>query len=255
MATQKSRDPSNERAQIHEALEVFFDFIDHRATLDEPAPPRVEQAFRTIVIYYTTCLKKVLHLLPMSYRPKVERMEDLYQHAWIALWRRGQKIKKRSAAGVYQWLKAVIIHRVIDLSRKYSKEVPWEAFVRVEWIESTLLDEFLDDDEEQFRFALLCAFFEKALAELSARRQEVIRLVRENYSLAEIAKRMNFSSRNAVSSFKRRTFERIKVILGILFHRALKDPGLDRRSREIIVELLERFYNRGDEPPCQFAIV
>ncbi len=254
MATPKPHDLSNERAQIRDALNVLFDYLDRRKTLEDEIPPEVEPAFRTIVAYYTACLKKILHLLPMSYRPKIERVEDLYQHAWIALWLHGQKIKNRRAAGVYQWLKAVIIHRVIDLSRKYSREVPWEAFVRVEWIESTLLGEVLEDDEEQYRYALICEFFEKALSKLSARRQEVIRLVRENYSLAEIAKRMNFPSTNAVSSFKRRVFERIKEYLGLLFKRALQDPNLDWQKREIIVELLERFYHNGDEPPCQFAI-
>ncbi len=252
MAILKSRDSSNERAKIRDALNVFFAYLDQREAIDD-MPPEVQRASNTIVVYYTECLKKVLRMLPMGrYLPRIVDAEDVYQHAWAALWLHGRTIKNRSVGGVYQWLKTVVIHRVTDLCRKHSKKVPWEYFIEVEWKEPEILEDFLADDDGR-RYALICGFVEQAISMLGARGRELIQLIRAEYTLAEIAKRMNLPSPNAVSSFKRRTFRKIKTLLLLLFQRALNDPKVDRDTKEIIVELLERFNQRGGEPPCLFA--
>ena len=67
MPGQQSREGRKEKEPIHEALEVFFGYVDHRSVIDANPPPEVNGAFETIMRYYTGRLKKVVRLLPSEY--------------------------------------------------------------------------------------------------------------------------------------------------------------------------------------------
>jgi DNA-directed RNA polymerase specialized sigma24 family protein len=250
MAAHQPDEARNEREFIREALKIFFEYADRADSTTADPPLRVEHAFKTIVEYYTQRLSKIVSLLPTKYISRVLESDDLYLHAVTMLWQKGGQVRNRTEAGVYQWLKAVIIHNKLDTDRKFSS---LGELVPLDKIEKLLIDpelkEFLWDDEVQYRCDLIREFFEKALSKLNERRQQVIRLVTEGSSLAEIQNRLNFSTTNAVSTYKRKAFARIAEQLKILLLHELASTS-DLRRKAIIEELLERFYYGGDEPPC-----
>jgi len=252
MSGQQSREGRKEKEPIHEALEVFFAYMDRLSATDADPPPEVNGAFETIMRHYTGRLKRVARLLPSEYFLRMYESEDLYNHAWAKFWLHGHAIKIRTAASVYRWLKTVIIRHKTDLKKKYGDLNEMEPLDKIAKYLGEPEHE-ADDDKVQYRCELIREFFEKALARLNERRQQVIRLVNEGHSLADIAQRMNFSSSNAVSSFKRRAFKRIAQHLGVLFVCELNDRGGDWRRKEIIVELLERFNLEGDTLQCLMA--
>jgi DNA-directed RNA polymerase specialized sigma24 family protein len=254
MAAYQPDEARKEREFIREALKTFFDYVDCGDSTAANPPPRVEQAFKTIVEYYTQRLIKVVRLLPTKYISRVLDSNDLYLHAVAMLWQKGRQIRNRTEAGVYQWLKTVIIHYKLDVENEC---LSLSALEPLDKIERLLYDpdlrEFLWDDEVQYRCDLIWEFFEKALSRLDERRRQVIRLVLEGKSVAEIKKLLGFPTKNAVSSYKRKAFEKIAKHLNILLLRELDSPTVDLRRKEIIEELLERFYYRGDDPPCLLA--
>jgi len=254
MPGQQFHEERKEKEPVHEALEAFFSYVDRRSATDANPPPEVNDAFETIMRYYTGRLKRVVRLLPSEYFLRMYESEDLYNYAWAKFWLHGQTIKIRTAAGVYRWLKTVIINHKTDLKKKYGDLTDLEPLNKIEKFlqepDSRAGGELMEDGEVQYRCELIREFFEKALSKLNQRRQQVIRLVNEGHSLADIAQRMNFSSRNAVSSFKRRAFKRIAEHLGVLFARELNHRGGDLRRKEIIVELLERFNLGGGTLQC-----
>lgn len=245
----------NDQEMIQEALDLFFVHRDrHDASTTDP-PLEVERAVNTIVAYYTQRLIKVVRLLPTGYLARIYESQDLYCYAWATLWLEGARIKHRTPAGVYQWLKRVILNHKIDVEdecRRLGELAPLAKIERL--LYQPELKEFLWDDELQYRWDLIQEFFEKALGRLDERRQQVIKLVWEGRSLDEIKCRFNFPSRNAVSTCKRRALQRIAHLMGMLLKRELDTPGTDLRRREIIVELLERFHQTGGASQCLIAI-
>ncbi len=261
MGAWQSADLKEERIRLKWALEVLFDYLDHRNTAHDDPPPEVEQAMGFIIAYYTARLKNVVKLFPSDYFARSYDSRDLFYHAWSALWLNGHRIKNRTPAGVCAWLKNVIRNHKLDLRDKLRRFEPigWQSAEEFEsLLEQTgmllanigLLPDFYSEDEVYFRYQLLEAFIARALPKLCTREQRVIHLASAKYSLEEIARDMQFPSRNAVSSFKKRAFEKLAKRLYILFLRDLDHPATGLHEKDIIAEWIQRFHRQGEKKRC-----
>ena len=249
------------REDIAQALATFFAYADRRDLAARQIPPEVLAAFDVIVGYYTVRLKNVVKIFPNESLGRICDAQDLYFHAWSKLWREGGKIKNRTPAGVCSWLKAVVRNHRIDLQRKLSsREVSgwWNDDSGESRLEQTRLEMEACDlipklgwpDEVYCRYRLLFKLIREACTRLNDREQQVLRLAWRQYTLAEIARDMQFNSLNAVSSFKKRTLEKLAKRLYLLLLREYDRPGGDLHEKEVIEEWKERFHQQRENKRC-----
>lgn len=249
MGTRRFPFISEEENRITAALRVIFAFFDQRGP-NSTTPCAVVKAFDIIVTYYTLRLKHVIKMYPSDCIRRVVSPEDLYQYAWLKFWLHGGSIKQRTPAGVCAWLQRVIIHYKLNLGRFCSRLAPWDdldpefelsfADARDFMVDSRLLSKTCEDfDAIEFRWQLLNELYEKAMARLNARQQEIIRLDRKPCSLAEIMKIMGFPSVSAASSFKSRSYKALLKQMYLLCVRELDNPRANLDHKAVIEEWLE----------------
>ncbi len=268
-------------ASIGNALQIFFDFVDTRQKLDEALPPKVREAFKEIIAYYTPRLSSALRLDPGD---RLYCPDFLYNYGWTQLWRFGRDItRNRTAAGVFMWLKRTLCRRQSEILKFYALERKLifclDACVNDDGSFADYINAFMDAElqnpkldkvaDAQYRFNLLYTYYQTALAHLDRRQQQVIKLsklhamfqtyrqelafetavpdddvARENddhASLIEMKKIMGFGSLDAVKSFKRRALKALVKELSRLFKKEISQTGGDVARREILEEWLERY--------------
>ncbi len=102
------------------------------------------------------------------------------------------------------------------------------------------------DEELRYRLNLLQEFFAKALAKLSQRQQQVIRLAANaGHSFVEVARVMNFTSMAAVEAFQHSAFRAIAVTLSVLFSLELQQPEVEPRRRAALLQWQEVLAKRA----------
>jgi hypothetical protein len=268
-------------ASVGNALQIFFDFVDTRKKLDEALPPRVREAFKQIIAYYTPRLSSALRLDPGD---RLYCPEFLYNYGWTQLWRFGRNIRRnRTVAGVFVWLKRTLCRRQSEILKFYALERKLmfclDACIKDDDGFANHAGDFLDAElqnpqvdrmaEARYRFNLLYAYYQTALARLGERRQQIIRLSKlhamfrhyhqeldfeaaapdddlacenEDYaSLMEIKEIMGFHSLNAVKAYKRRALKALVSELSRLFKKDINRADGDLARREILEEWLERY--------------
>lgn len=268
-------------ASIGNSLQVFFEFVDARQKLDEALPPKVREAFKEIIAYYTPRLSSALRLDPGD---RLYCPDFLYNYGWTQLWRFGRNItRNRTAAGVFMWLKRTLCRRQSEIFKFYALERKLifcldacvnddggfaddtNAFMDAE-LQNPQFDRMVD---AQYRFHLLYTYYQTALARLNRRQQQAIKLsklhamfqtyrqelafetaapddevARENddhASLIEMKKIMGFGSLDAVKAFKRRALKALVKELSRLFKRDINQTGGDVARRDILEEWLARY--------------
>ena len=258
MAASESK---HSREDIVQALAIFFRYADRCEPAARQIPLEVLAAFDVIVDYYTTRLKNVVKVFPGESLARICDAQDLYFYAWSKLWREGHTIKNRTPAGVCAWLKTVVRNHRIDLQRKLtSREISgsWNDDdgesrldqTRREMEDCDLIPKLSWPDEVYFRYRLLFKLIREAFTRLNAREQEVLRLAWRKNTLAEIMRRMQFHSLNAVSSFKKRALEKLAKRLYLLILREYDRPGGDLHEKEVIEEWKERFHQQRKNKRC-----
>ncbi len=267
-------------ASIGDALQVFFDFVDAREKLDEALPPKVREAFKEIMAYYTPRLSSVLRLDPGD---RLYCPDFLYNYGWTQLWRFGRNItRNRTVAGVFMWLKRTLCRRQSEILKFYALERKLmfclDACIKDDGGFADGADAFLDAElqnpqsgkiaDAQYRFNLLFTYYQTALARLNQRQQQVIKLSKlhamfrqycedldiqaaahddaaceneEHASLLEIKKIMGFGSLDAVKAFKRRALKALVKELSRLFKKDVNQTDGDVARREILEDWLERY--------------
>ncbi|MGH7456317.1 MAG: hypothetical protein ACRENG_33505, partial [bacterium] len=105
---------------VGNALQIFFEFVDARQRLDEALPPKVREAFKEIIAYYTPRLSSALRLDPGD---RLYCPDFLYNYGWTQLWRFGRNItRNRTVAGVFMWLKRTLCRRQSEILKFYALE-------------------------------------------------------------------------------------------------------------------------------------
>ncbi len=251
---------SFETERIQLVLDLIFAFFDQRESYQEATPPEINQAFALIVPYYNQRLCCLITPRRWDYLSGGAKPQDLHQEAWGKFWVYGADIKVRTVAGVYAWLRKVILNRIVDEKRKHLKLIEIEASEYWDTNPfSNRLARFMSDfdmlggeskDEKQFRFALLCEFFQKALPELSTRQQIVIQFSQAGKTAAEITGLMGFPTKNAMSNFKRRAYQKLAHEIYRCFQREMQNTRADLLRKEIIATWLARFQKRGARKKC-----
>lgn len=265
-------------ASIGNALQIFFDFVDARQRLDEALPPKVREAFKEIIAYYTPRLSSALRLDPGD---RLYCPDFLYNYGWTQLWQFGRNItRNRTVAGVFMWLKRTLCRRQSEILKFYALERKL-MFCLGACIndDGDSADAFMDAElqnpkfgqnaDAQYRFNLLYTYYQTALARLQQRQQQIIKLSKlhamfrhyrqdlaleaaapdddmrcdnDDYaSLIEIKKIMGFGSLDAVKAFKRRALKALVTELSRLFKREINQTCGDVVRREILEEWLERY--------------
>ncbi|MGH7496746.1 MAG: sigma-70 family RNA polymerase sigma factor [bacterium] len=257
----KSLQAESERVQ--QALDLIFAFFDQCKTYQENPPPEVQQAFAVIVPYFNKRICGSITPRRWGYLSGGAKPQDLHQEAWAKFWKCGADINMRTVAGVFSWLRKVILNRILDELRKHLHlEMIEEGEYQKRNSGDNRLAHFLTDfeilgggtsDEKQYRFDLLCKFFEKALPKLSARQREVICLSQAGKSVPEITKLMSFATKNALSNFKRRAYQKLAYEMYRGFLSELKNPRADFLHRHVIETWLTRFQKRGAREKCLIA--
>lgn len=254
MGSKRRKDFNDEENSVYQALALFFAFLDSKSAVNLDPPPQVTDAFGVIAAYYTPRLKGVVRIFPSDCINRVVESKDLYQHAWLKLWQKGAGIRRRTPAGVCAWLKCVVIHHKINLKRSCFRldrldehyDADGELYfddVRTFMESWYLISETCDDfNEFQFRWQILQDLFGEGLAKLNARQQQIIKLDRDGYSLAEIMKSMQFPSISATSSFKSRSFKALQKQLYLLCVRELDNPRISLERKAIIEEWMNHYH-------------
>jgi RNA polymerase sigma factor (sigma-70 family) len=257
----KSSQAETERAQ--QALDLIFTFFDHRKSYQESPPVEVQQAFALIVPYYNKRICGSITPCRWDYFAGGNKPQDLHQEAWEKFWRCGADIKIRTAAGVFSWLRKVILNRILDeLRKRLQLETLEEGEYQNRKSHNNRLAHFLThfeilgggtSDEKQYRFDLLCRFFEKALPELNTRQREVICLSQAGKSATEITKLMSFPTKNALCNFKRRAYQKLayEMYRGFLYE--LENPRADLLRKHVVETWLTTFQKRGARKKCLIA--
>ena len=263
MAAGQVKSIQAETERVQQALDLIFAFFDQRKTYQENPQAEVQQAFAVIVPYYNQRICGSITPRRWDYLSGRAKPQDVHQDAWEKFWRCGTNIKIRTVAGVFSWLRYVILNLILDELRK---QLHLETIAEGERQEMSLrtsrLVHFLTDfeilgggssDEKQYRFDLLCKFFEKALPKLSARQREVVCLSQAGKSPAEITKAMSFPSKNALCNFKRRAYQKLAHEMYRGFLGELQNPPVDLLRRHVIESWLARFQKRGVRKKCLIA--
>jgi hypothetical protein len=268
-------------ASVGNALQIFFDFVDARQRLDEALPPKVREAFKEIIAYYTPRLSSALRLDPGD---RLYCPDFLYNYGWTQLWRFGRNItRNRTVAGVFMWLKRTLCRRQSEILKFYALERKLmfclDACIKDGGGFAGHANDFLDAElqnpqfgkmaDAQYRFNLLCSYYQTALAQLNQRQQQIIKLSKlhamfqhyrqelnfetaaadgdmgceneDHASLIEIKKLMGFSSLDAVKAFKRRALKALVTELSRLFKKDISQTVGDMVRQEILEEWLERY--------------
>jgi len=261
---------------ISGALQIFFDFVDGRRTLDEALPQNVRIAFNEIIAYYTPRLSSALRLDP---RDRLYCPDFLFNYGWTQLWKFGQNItRNRSVAGVFMWLKRTLTRRQSEILKFYALERKLMFCLEACLNDSGFAADFMDAElqnpkfekiaDAQYRFNLLDSYYRTALARLNQRQQQAIKLSQlhamfQHYrqdlipgetasddfavdesaagsSLTEIKKFLGFRSLDAVKAFKRRALQALVKELSRLFRKDIDQTNGDMARREILEEWIER---------------
>lgn len=256
MKMELQKEPIATVEHLTQALATFFSFVDKRRTPMEVPTPEVNRALRVIIAYYSPRLIKYVRIQPSDCLRRVIESEELYSHAWAAFWKHGQRIKYRSLEGVFAFLRQVIHNHRCTLVIKYVNKLKLTDSLDQETIDSTdkntgmkkelmralsLTSEDLGVDDIIDRYDLLERLFDEAAQLLPTRQRELIQLSRQKMSPAEIMRAMNFTSINAVRSFKTKTFRALGIKLLGLLKDALNQPGFTLAQKEVIQDWLEHY--------------
>ncbi len=255
------REGKHSREDIVQALAIFFRYASWREPAARQIPPEVLAAFDVIVEYYSTRLKNVVKIFPGESLARICDAQDLYFYAWGKLWREGHTIRNRTPAGVCAWLKTVVRNHRISLQRKLtSREISgdWNKDdgesrldqTRREMEDCGLIPPLHWPDEVYFRYRLLFKLVREAFTKLNAREQKVLRLAWQGNTLAEVMRKTQFNSLNAVCSFKKRALEKLAKRLYLLMLREYDRPGGDLHAKEVIEDWKERFHQQRENKRC-----
>lgn len=266
MEARQGKFSPEETVGVQQALDHVFSFFDQRKSCQENPPDEITRDFAVIVPYYNKRLLGSITSRHWNYIAGHACPQDLHQEAWTTFWIYGSGIKQRTVAGVFSWLRKVIVNRVADEWRKHAWQERLEENLHAcgnrLWYFFDIFDILGDGatDEKQYRFELLCKFFEETLPALSARQRELIRLCQENRTAAQITAIMGFPTRNAMSNRKRRAYQKLALHMCRCLQRELQNPHARLLDREIIAEWLERmetrlerFAKRGVRKKCSIA--
>lgn len=228
-----------------------------RIVLHSPRPPSaltLSDAFQIVMDEFNPTInawisKFTAHLCWYDFADR----EDTVNAIWLKFWPNRTKVNNKTPAGVGAYLKMTTYNLINDLFTQHKNSQSTVLSLDDDETDKLLAEILLAPDlEDQFdingRLRLFFELFAKAISLLDNEEYiDIILLIRERYSLAEIQTELCKPSLDSVKALRRRALAAVAKNLNILFHHEIKQQNRNAIELGWIRSWLSEYVNNPDD--------